>query len=94
MTHSLPKGKEDHQLDRDNFEEWAMLCKVAFELDVELNDTVHRYRYTNAFYDHDLKLSTCGLEAFGAAKPYPDMSKSWANRFETIPTKSLCDDCY
>ena len=42
-TYSLPERKEDDELNRDNFEKWAMLCEVASELDVELNETVHRY---------------------------------------------------
>ena len=32
-----------------------MLCEVASELDVELNETEHRYRYAATFYDHNLK---------------------------------------
>lgn len=31
-----------------------MRCEVESELDVELNETVHRYRYATSFYDHDL----------------------------------------
>lgn len=42
-----------------------MRCEVASELDVELNETVHRNRYATSFYYHDLKRSTCGLEASG-----------------------------
>ena len=71
-----------------------MFRKVASELNVELNETVHCYRYATSFYDHDLKRSTCRLSAFLGSKAYPDVSKSRANRFEAIPTDSLCDDCY
>lgn len=38
-----------------------MLRKVVSELDVELNETVHRYSYATSFYDHNLKRSTSGL---------------------------------
>lgn len=71
-----------------------MLHEVASELDVELNETIHRYRYATSFYDHDLTRLTRGLEALGWSKAYPNVSKSWTNRFQTIPTNSLCDDCY
>lgn len=45
-----------------------MRCEVASKLNVELNETVHRYRYATSFYDHDLKGSTVGLQALGGAK--------------------------
>lgn len=93
-TYSLPERKKDHELNRDNFEKWAMLCKVASELDVELNETVHGDGYATSFYDHDLERSTGGLWAWGESKAYPHVSKSWADRFQTIPTNSLRDDCY
>ena len=71
-----------------------MFRKVASELNVELNETIHRYRYASSFNDHDLKRSTCRLPAFLGCKAYTDVSKSRANGFETIPTDSLCNDCY
>ena len=39
----LPKGKEDDEFDAENLEEWSMRCEIVFELDVKLNETVHRY---------------------------------------------------
>ena len=71
-----------------------MFRKVASKLNVELNETVHRNRYATSFYDHDLKRSTSRLSAFLGSKAYPDVSKSRANGFETIPTDSLRDNCY
>lgn len=58
-----------------------MLYKVASELYVELNETVHRYRYATSFYDHDLTRLTGGLEMFSRSLDYPDVSKSWTDRF-------------
>ena len=40
-THRLPKTKENHQLDGKNLEERRMLLDVIFDLDIELDETVH-----------------------------------------------------
>lgn len=45
-----------------------MRCEVESELDVELDETVHGYRYATSFYDHDLERSACELWALGGVK--------------------------
>ena len=64
-THGLPERKEDDELDRDNFEKRTMYCKVVPELNIELDERIHRYRDASSLYDHDLKPLTGYALGFG-----------------------------
>ena len=65
MTYGLPERKEDDELDRDNFEKRAMYRKVVPELNIELDERIHRYRYASSLYDHDLNQSIGCALGFG-----------------------------
>ena len=58
-----------------------MYRKIVPELNIELDERIHRYRYASSLYDHDLKpLTGCAL-GFGINIAYPNVGKSRAERF-------------
>ena len=58
-----------------------MYRKVVPELNIELDERIHRYRYASSLYDHDLNQSTGCALGFRVDIAYPDVGKSWAERF-------------
>ena len=54
-TYSLPERQKNNELDGDDLEAWMVVCKVAFEPKVELNQTVHSNRHANSFNNHNLR---------------------------------------
>ena len=58
-----------------------MYRKVVPELNIELDERIHRYRYASSLYDHDLRPLIGYALGFGVDIAYPDVGKGWAERF-------------
>lgn len=68
-----------------------MLRDITFDLEVELDQTVHSNGDTHGFYDHDLQ-ATVNTYSTDRASAYPDMRKGRVQRLLAIHIKALRDD--
>ena len=61
VTYSLPKGEENDKFDAQDLEERSMFSQVFFELDVELDETVHRAKHCQSVEHLDPDMRKCRI---------------------------------
>ena len=57
----LPEGEEDDELDAENLEERPMVGQVRAQLNIELDEAVHRHCDSSGFEHQSLRDSSVGL---------------------------------
>lgn len=68
-TYRLPERKEDNQLDREDFQERAVLLDIILDLNVELDQAVHRNTDTNGLNDDNPNIRKSRTERFFTISP-------------------------